>query len=83
MKIRENFFVLDCYFFVVDILIFDVSSLALHLSVSETSLNQESFEPGSVDCLLFSTSAFQKNRSSLCEKLAYFMVIKLNPSQKF
>ena len=52
MKIRENFFVLDCYFVVVDILIFDVSSLALHLSVSETSLNQESFEPGSVDCLL-------------------------------
>ena len=52
MKIRENFFILDCYFFVVDILIFDVSSLALHLSVSETSLNQESFEPGSVDCLL-------------------------------
>lgn len=52
MKIREKFFVLDCYFFVVDVLIFDVSSLALHLSVSETSLNQESFEPGSVDCLL-------------------------------
>ena len=50
MKIREKFFVFDCYFFVVDILIFDVSSLALHLSVS--SLNQESFEPGSVDCLL-------------------------------
>ena len=50
MKIRENFFVLDCYFVVVDILIFDVSSLALHLSVS--SLNQESFKPGSVDCLL-------------------------------
>ena len=50
MKIREKFFVLDCYFFVVDIFIFDVSSLALHLSVS--SLNQESFEPGSVDCLL-------------------------------
>ena len=50
MKIRENFFVLDCYFCVVDILIFDVSSLALHLSVS--SLNQESFAPGSVDCLL-------------------------------
>ena len=50
MKIREKFFVLDCYFFVVGILIFDVSSLALHLSVS--SLNQESFEPGSVDCLL-------------------------------
>ena len=46
MKIREKFFVLDCYFFVVDILIFDVSSLALHLSVS--SLNQES----SGDCLL-------------------------------
>lgn len=51
MKIREKF-VLDCYFFSCGCLDFDVLSLALHLSVSETSLNQESFEPGSVDCLL-------------------------------
>jgi len=43
--------------------------------VSDTSLNQESFEPGSVDCLLLVPQLSRKIIPH-CEKLAYFIVIK-------